>query len=94
MSKVDYQELRRALLSKGEAEEDRSGHHVFFWINVCGKSYRATKFSYSAGGQISKNLVSEIAHQMRLTTKELKQFVACPLSREGWLGLWSQRGSR
>lgn len=92
MSKVDYREVRSALLSKGVAEEGLASHHVLFWIKVSGKMYRVTKFSHSARGQISTSLISEIARQMRLTAKELRQFVACPLSREDWLQLWRERG--
>ncbi|NVM23771.1 MAG: hypothetical protein HWN68_18585 [Desulfobacterales bacterium] len=89
---MDYQDLRAALLSKGETVEDRSRHHIFFFFEIEGKTYRATKISHSAQGQIDNNILSAVAHQMRLTTKELRQFVKCPLSREGWLDLWQTRG--
>ena len=89
---MDYQDLRSALNSKGETIEDRSRHHIFFFVEIEGKQYRATKMSHGARGQISNALLSVMAHQMRLTTKELKQFVKCPLSRIGWLELWQERG--
>lgn len=89
---MDYQELRGALISKGKADEDRGSHHVFFFIEVDGKSYRATKISHSARGQISSNILSLISRQMRLTNKELRQFVACDVEREQWLELWRERG--
>ena len=89
---MDYEELRSALISKGKADEDRSGHHVFFFIEVDGKSYRATKLSHSARGQISSKILSAISQQMRLTTKELRYFVDCAVKREQWLDLWRQRG--
>ena len=88
---MDYEELRSTLLSKGKTEEDRSGDHVFFFVEVDGKKYRATKFSHSARGQISSGLQSEMSRQMRLTAKELRQFVDCAIDREQWLKLWSQR---
>ncbi len=89
---MDYEELRSALVSKGEAEEDRASHHVFFFIEVGGRTYRATKFSHSARGQVSGDIQGEIARQMRLTTRELREFVACPLGREEWVKLWFERG--
>lgn len=89
---MDYEKLCGALHSKGKAWSDRSRHHVFFFMEIDGKTYRATKVSHSAQGQIDRYILREIAHQMRLTTKELKQFVACPLGREQWIELWSQRG--
>jgi len=89
---VDYQELRGALISKGKADEDRRSHHVFFFIEVDGKSYRATKISHSARGQISSKILSLISRQMRLTTKELRYFVDCTIGRKQWLDLWRERG--
>lgn len=89
---MDYHELRSALLSKGAADEDRRGHHVFFFIEVDGKTYRATKFSHNARGQISSKILSAISQQMRLTNKELRHFVECTVEREQWLELWCQRG--
>jgi len=88
---VDYRELRTALLSKGEAEEDRRGHHVFYFVDVDGKPYRATKFSHSARGQISNDILGAIARQMRLRTQELQRFVDCSIDRAEWLRIWRQR---
>ncbi|MBI4330751.1 MAG: hypothetical protein HY673_05690 [Chloroflexi bacterium] len=90
---MDYQELNKALVSKGQANEDRTGDHVFFFITVEGKSYRATKLSHSGKGQISSSLLGEISKQMRLTTPELRRFVDCTIEREQWFQLWLQRGA-
>ncbi len=89
---MDYRELQSALISKGKTSEDRRGHHIFYFLEVDGKQYPVTKVSHSARGQIDNNILSQIAYQMRLTTKELRGFVACPVDREEWLQLWSQRG--
>ena len=88
---MDYQDLQHALLSKGKATEDRQSHHIFFFIEIDGKNYRATKFSHSARGQISAQLLSMISRQIRLTSKELQEFVNCTLGKEEWLKLWRQR---
>jgi hypothetical protein len=89
---LDYRELHSALLSKGAATEDRTRHHVFYLIEVDGKMYRATKLSHSAHGQISNDILGAVARQMRLRTKELRDFVDCTVTREQWLDLWRQRG--
>ena len=89
---MDYREFHSALLSKGGAEEDRSGDHVFFYIDVDGQSYRATKFSHSASGQVTAPILSAISRQMRLTNRELRRFVDCTIERKGWLKLWRERG--
>ena len=90
---MDYLELRSALLSKGKTSEDRKSHHIFFFIEVDGKNYRATKFSHSARGQITDDILGAIARQMRLTSKELRNFVDCAVTCEKWLEFWRQRGS-
>ena len=79
------------LISKGKTSE-RSGDHVFYFVEIDGKEYRATKVSHGARGQIDNNILSVIARQMRLTTRELRGFVTCTVDREQWLQLWSQRG--
>ena len=88
---MTYRELRSALVSKGNAEEDRRSHHVFFWIDIEGRRYRATKFSHGASGQISDSLLGKISHQMRLKAPELKDFVNCTVERDQWIELWCQR---
>lgn len=89
---MDYQELHRVLISKGGAEEDRSSHHVFYFIEVDGRTYRATKISHGARGQVTGPILSAISRQMRLTNRELRQFVDCTIGRESWLELWRERG--
>ena len=89
---MEYRELRAALVTKGEAREDRGKDHVFFYIEVDGKRYRATKISHSARGQIDAAILGAISRQMRLTASELRSFVACRLDRERWLKLWRERG--
>jgi hypothetical protein len=88
---VNYRELRTVLLSKGEAVEDRASHHIFYFIEVDGKIYRATKFSHNARGRISNEILGAIARQMRLKTKELRRFVNCSVDRAEWLQIWRQR---
>jgi hypothetical protein len=90
---MDYKELRSALLSKGKTSEDRKGHHVFFFVEIDDKAYRATKFSHGAKGQITDDILGAIARQMRLTRKELRNFVDCAVTRDKWLEFWRQRSS-
>ncbi len=89
---MDYRDLRASLLTKGETIEDRSGAHAFYFMEVDGRRYRATKVSHGARGQISDELLSAIAKEMRLKTGELKDFVQCSVSREDWLSRRRERG--
>ncbi len=88
---MDYQELRSALLHKGQAQEDAGRDHSFFFIEVDGKLERATKMSHGARGQINDELLSKMARQMRLSVNELRQFVQCTVGRKEWVENWSTR---
>jgi hypothetical protein len=71
-----------ALTSKGFKLAE--GDHTFFiYYSEAGKkSPVRTKMSHGSGHKdIADNLVSQMAKQCRLTTKEFKDLVACPLSR-------------
>ena len=89
---MDYRELRSALTNKGHAEEDRAKDHAFYYIEVAGKSYRATKISHGAHGQIDPGFLATMARQMRLTSRQIREFVACRLRRDGWLDIWRAGG--
>ena len=85
---MDYRDLRRELLKKAHAAEDRRGDHVHFFIEVDGKDYRATKISHGATGQIGQPLEGMIARQLRLSTTQLRDFVECPLDGDAFLENW------
>ena len=85
---MDYRDLRRVLLRKANAAEDRRGDHVHFFIEVDGREYRATKMSHGARGQIDLPLEGMIARQLRLSTTQLRDFVECPLDGDAFLEHW------
>ena len=41
--------------------------------------------SHSAKGQIPKRMLAKIAWQMRLSPRQMQQFVDCTMSREQWI---------
>ena len=85
---VDYRALTRALYRKALADENRSGDHIVFSLRMDGREQRITKISHGARGQMPKRLLGKIARQMRLSSRQLQQFVDCTLSRHDWLHLW------
>ena len=85
---MDARELRRALRRKLDAEEDRKRHHIYFWVNIDGETFRAAKFSHSQRGQLRNLIIRDTAHRLRLTTAQLQELVDCPLSRNRFLELW------
>lgn len=78
-------EIENALEFKGfrRAESD---HAFFIYYSQSGKkSPVRTKTSHGTGYKdISDNLVSQMAKQCRLTNKDFKDLVACPLSRQAY----------
>ena len=88
---MDTRELRRTLLRKLHAIEDRKAHHVFFFFEIGGRLYRATKLSHGARGQLAPSLASLIARQLKLNNKELNELVTCPLSEEEYFQTWLNR---
>ena len=65
-----------------------SGDHIVFDIRLGGRDQRITKTSHSARGQIPNWLLAKIAQQMRLSSRQMRQFVGCTMSREEWLEIW------
>ena len=85
---MDYRDLQKALVSKAEANEDHSGGHIGYYRTVSIGRRLVTVVSHGTKGQIPKWLLGRIARQMRLFSRQLRQFVDCTLSREEWLGIW------
>lgn len=90
---MDVRDIYRTLKGKLHAIEDRKSHHIFFYFEIEGKQYRATKISHSARGQVDESLLRLISKQLRLQQGELQDLIACPLSEEEYFRLWTERGS-
>lgn len=71
------------------------GDHTFFiYYSHAGKKTPVrTKTSHGSGHKdISDNLVSQMAKQCKLTTKEFRDLVDCPLSRQEYEAKLVARG--
>ena len=88
---MDVRDLQRALRRKLSAIEDRRSHHVFFWVTIEGREFRAAKFSHSSRGQLPEFIVADTAQRLKLNRAELDDLVNCPLTGELFLELWSSR---
>lgn len=86
--RLEYDALSKALWTKAQADEDRSGKHIKYYVEIRGIRRLVTVMSHGARGQISKRLLASIARQMRLSSRQLQHFVDCTLSRDDWLHLW------
>ena len=86
---MDVGDLQRALRRKLGAQEDRSSHHVFFFVDIPGDAeLRAAKFSHSARGRLRDYVVADTGRRLKLTRRELDELVDCTLSGEGFWRLW------
>ena len=85
---MDARDLQRALRRKLDAEEDRSGDHVFYWMAVNGQDLRVAKFSHSERGQLRNHVILDAAKRLKLTRPQLDELVDCLMTKEAFWILW------
>ncbi len=90
---MDSREIRSTLVAKLDAEEDRTGHHVYFWLNVDGHEFRVGKMSHSARGQAPEYVIKDTAKRLRLTKEEFESLVGCTITKEMHKDIWRERNS-
>ena len=88
---MDVRDVRRTLTGKLGAAEDRGGHHVFYYLQYQGEEYMGSKLSHSWRGDLNDYQIDLIKKPLFLNTAEFQELVACPLTREAFFNLWSQR---
>lgn len=88
---MDARELRRALRRKLGAEESREQHHVYYYKDFGGGQRRVGKLSHSASGQLDDYITGDNAKRLRVTVRELSDFVDCALTKEDHKVLWHDR---
>ena len=88
---MDLRRLQRALRRKLNAVEDRSTHHVLWYVVIGDEEYLAARHSHSNSGQLPQFIISDTAKRLRLSRSELDSLVNCPLGRDKFLSLWEER---
>ena len=94
MSALESKKIVGALTSKG-FEEEPGGDHRRFRLLVAGKATTVcTRVSRGkkSSRHLGDDLVGKMAFQMKLTRPQLKSFVDCSMSENGYLDLLSSRG--
>lgn len=86
-------DVESGLLSKGFQKCD--GDHLYFiYYDLSGKKTPVkTKTSHS-GKDLDDNLLSMMAHQVRLTKKQFLDLIDCPLSRIDYDGILANIGGK
>lgn len=91
MSSLPAREIDRALRKKGFVLENSKDR--IYRLYAGGRKTRIrTLLSHTSNMDYDDTLLSLVAREMKLTKKELLQFVECTLSGEGYMALLSERG--
>jgi hypothetical protein len=86
----DSRDVANALVAKGSHE--RPGDHKFYHLYVAGAKTRIwTKISHG-NREIHDGLLCTMARQLRLTNRQFRDLVECPLTAEGFARLLRERG--
>ncbi|MGA2336999.1 MAG: hypothetical protein ABSG08_16655 [Terriglobales bacterium] len=82
------QDVKYSLEVKGfrESTEGTRDHHYYFFYRNGKKTNILTKISHGER-EITDDNCSNMAHQMKLSTSQFHEFVACPLTLEEYLKL-------
>ncbi len=86
-------DVEKALQGKGFIQTDND-HHFFVYVPKEGQKTRArTKTSHgSKMKDIPDKLLSQMAKQCKITNSEFLNLIDCPLDRDGYEELLSQKG--
>lgn len=91
MSSVASREIERALLKKGFVRKDRKDR-LFVLMTDGQKSRISTILSHTSNMDYGDNLLALVAAQMKLSKRELLEFVECTLSGSKYADLMIDRG--
>lgn len=73
------------------AIEDRARHHVYFYLTIGGRDFRAGKLSHGARGQAEDYVITDTARRLKLTKKEFVGLVDCDIDKEQHEKIWRER---
>jgi predicted RNA-binding protein (virulence factor B family) len=88
---MDYREIRSTLVNKLNAAEDRSGNHIYFYLEIDKEDHIVGKLSHSFRGQALDYVISDTARRLKLSKKEFLNLVNCKTSKAQHEKLWRER---
>jgi hypothetical protein len=83
-------ELRSALEAKGF--EPQESDHTWYFLHIRGRKTDIRTKVHHHPREYDDRLLGLVAKQMRLTTRELGDFLECPLTRDGYIERMRDRG--
>ena len=69
----------------------RSTGHTYGWLIVNGKKILRVHYSHGKG-DLSDKIMHKIRGQLKLSEKDFKNLVACPLTYEDYLDILKRKG--
>lgn len=88
---MDYRDIRSTLVTKLDALEDRSGHHIYFYLTIDNRDFRVGKLAHGTRGQAADYVISDTARRLKLNKKEFVSLVDCDIDKEQHEELWRER---
>ena len=86
MKKADIEKIFHKL-----SLDIRSSGHNYGWLIV--KNRKMLRVHYSHGkGDLPNKIMHKIRGQLKLSEKDFKDLVACPLTYEGYLSILKRKG--
>jgi hypothetical protein len=86
MKKADIEKIFHKL-----ALEVRSTGHNYGWLTVENKKILRVHYSHGKG-DLPNKVVHKIRGQLKLSEKDFKALIACPLTYEGYLDILKRKG--
>lgn len=86
MKKNDMEKLFRKLKL-----DVRSTGHNYGWLVIKGKKVLRVHYSHGKG-DIPEKITNKIRGQLKLSLKDFKDLIKCPLSLEGYTSILKQKG--
>jgi len=71
--------------------EVRSTGHNYGWLVVNGKKILRVHYSHGKG-DIPGKIANKIRSQLKLTQKDFKELIACPLTYKNYIKILKQKG--
>lgn len=70
--------------------EVRTTGHNYGWLLVDGK--KILRVHYSHGRDVPDNIANKIRGQLKLSTKDFKNLIKCPLTYQDYIAILKQKG--
>lgn len=88
---MDYRDIRSTLVTKLDGFEDRSGHHIYFYLTIDSRDFRVGKLSHGARGQAIDYVINDTARRLKLRKREFVSLVDCDIDKEQHEKIWRER---